>query len=165
MLSKPILIAGGVAVAALVLLATSSTSHAAQLPPAPPGPPEPPAPYPGPLPPPPPPPAPGPSPVVTIPEVIVYGDPTAIAFAPETIAAANFAAARVQAGEGSGCSYSPAVHAFQATYNLDPTSQHPENVLRTAAHPHSLTEDGKFGINTATAVFYVTGAQLRSLCG
>jgi hypothetical protein len=165
MVSKPILIGGVAALAALAYLSFSGTSHAAQGPlqptplppePLPPGPISPPTPYfPPHL----------PDDNIT-PPVVVVGDPAAIQFLPATLDAGIHAAAMVQAGEGAGCSFSASTLAFQRAYNADPTSQHSENVLGTSSSPvFSLNEDGKFGINTATAVWYVTGIQMPGLCG
>lgn len=166
LLSKPVMIGGAVALAAGLLLLTSGTSHAA-VEPSPPGPWLPPVPRPDDLPLPPEPVYPtGPTGPVVIPEVTVYGDPAAVAFAASTKAQASAAESAIQSGEGAGCTYSPSVHAFQAAYNQDPTSQHPENVLGDASHiVYALKEDGKAGQQTMTAIWYVTGGLHPSLCG
>ena len=160
-ISKPYLIGGGVVLAALAYMALSpSSAHAAQnLPPRPPAPP---------------PPEPqqipetvievGPG-VVEIPEVVVYGDPAAIAFSPDTLHAALAADAAVESGHADGCRVCPDVLAFQRAYNLDPVSKHPENMLGTPDRVvYSLAEDGKFGQNSAVAVMYGPGAMPLSRC-
>jgi hypothetical protein len=156
-LTKPLLIGGAVAAVAAVILFTGD-SHAAQerrvLPPVP-------------RPPDLPPPQieVGPS-YYEIPETTVYGDPAAVNFLATTKQMAKAAESAVQSGEGAKCTYSPTTHAFQVAYNQDPTSKHPENVLGSAnAIVYGLKEDGLFGQQTATAIWYVTGDLPASLCG
>lgn len=155
MISKPLLVGGAVLAGALLWM-FSGTSHAAvqteQKP----------IPRPPDLPPPAPPPNVAPT---TIAPVVVHGDPAAIAWGDATLTAAIDCEHALATGAGAGCTFADAVHNFQAAYNADPTSQHPENVLGSAAAPrYNLDVDGLYGQQTATALMYVTGDFVPSLC-
>lgn len=106
---------------------------------------------------------------VTLPEVIIHGDPkAALGWQPETLAAAQ-AVAEYLDPNADNCWRARPVNAdlvriFQATYSADPNSGHSENMLGTPGVPvFGLDVDGLVGPQTAMALFYVLGEQFPTL--
>lgn len=99
---------------------------------------------------------------VTIPTVVIHGDPSSIAWGDDALTTAHDLQQHLNPNGSSAYGRWPIpagiVAAFQHAYNADPTSKNASNVLGSASAPvYSLAEDDKFGPQTATALFYVTG--------